>query len=270
MILSKTVDFNIVKYTSLILYFLVIYVNYLANALPIGGLTTGEVSSLLDNLFTPTGFTFSIWGVIYLSLFIFLISSFRTPDNMKTFIRKIIIIFMVNCLFNISWIFAWHYKFFSLSLIIMISLLYTLILISKEIKGSYKYFKSSYLYNITSFSFNIYFGWITVATVANFTGLLVSFEWGGLGISEELWTSFIILVATIIAMITFIRNKAIWYLFPVIWAFYGIYFKHISGILNTIYPTILITLQIGMLIFSILIIRFYYLKMIKSTDELLQ
>ena len=258
MILSKTVDFNIVKYTSLILYFLVIYVNYLANALPIGGLTTGEVSDLLDNLFTPTGFTFSIWGVIYLSLFIFLISSFRTPDNMKTFIRKIIIIFMVNCLFNISWIFAWHYKIFPLSLIIMICLLYTLILISKEIKGSYKDFKFSYIYNITSFSFNIYFGWITVATVANFTGLLVYFEWDGLGISEELWTSFIILVATIIAMITFIRNKAIWYLFPVIWAFYGIYFKHTNGILEDIYPIIINTLILGIVILILLIVRNSY------------
>ena len=258
MILSKTVDFNIVKYTSLILYFLVIYVNYLANALPIGGLTTGEVSDLLDNLFTPTGFTFSIWGVIYLSLFIFLISSFRTPDNMKPFIRKIFIIFIVNCLLNISWIFAWHYKFFPLSLIIMICLLYTLILISKEIKGSYKDLKSSYIYNITSFSFNIYFGWITVATVANFTGLLVSFEWGGLGISEELWTSFIILVATIIAMITFIKNKAIWYLFPVIWAFYGIYFKHTNGILEDIYPIIINTLILGIFILILLIVRNTY------------
>ena len=63
-----------VKYLSLILFSLVIYTNYLANALPIGGVTTGEVSDLLDNLFTPTGFTFSIWGIIYLSLFIFLIS----------------------------------------------------------------------------------------------------------------------------------------------------------------------------------------------------
>ena len=255
MILSKTVDFNIVKYTSLILYFLVIYVNYLANALPIGGLTTGEVSDLLDNLFTPTGFTFSIWGVIYLSLFIFLISSLRTPDNMKPFIRKIIIIFIINCLLNISWIFAWHYKFFPLSLIIMLCLLFTLILISKEIKGSYKYYKSSYLYKITSFSFNIYFGWITVATVANFTGLLVFFKWGGLGISEEFWTSFIILVATIIASFTFLKNKAIWYLFPLIWAFYGIYFKHTNGILENIYPIIINTLILGIVILIFLVIK---------------
>ena len=92
----------------------------------------------------------------------------------------------------------------------MLGLLYTLILISKVIKTYYIDLNSSYLYNITSFSFNIYFGWITVATVANFTGLLVSFEWGGFGISQEIWTSFIILVATGIASYTFIKNKTIW------------------------------------------------------------
>jgi len=88
---------NLFVYFSLILYSLVIYTNYLANALPIGGVTTGEVSDLLDNLFTPTGFTFSIWGVIYLGLFVFLISLFRTPQNIKFFIGKILVLFNINC-----------------------------------------------------------------------------------------------------------------------------------------------------------------------------
>ena len=116
------------KYISLILYSLMVYTNYLANALPIGGVTTGEVSDLLDNLFTPTGFTFSIWGIIYLSLFIFLISLFRISEEQKPFISKVLFLFNINSLLNISWIFAWHYMLFPLSLIIMLGLLYTLIL----------------------------------------------------------------------------------------------------------------------------------------------
>ena len=96
------------KFFSLILFSLVIYINYLANALPIGGVTTGEVSDLLDNLFTPTGFTFSIWGIIYLSLFVFLISLFWISEDKKPFISKVLVLFNINCLLNISWIFAWH------------------------------------------------------------------------------------------------------------------------------------------------------------------
>ena len=245
------------KYISFFLFFLVIYINYSANSLPIGGVTTGEVSDLLDNLFTPTGFTFSIWGVIYLSLFIFLISLFWLSESLKPFISKVLVLFNINCLLNISWIFAWHYMLFPLSLIIMLGLLYTLILISRLIKTNYKDIKSTYLYNITSFSFNVYFGWITVATVANFTGLLVSQEWGGLGISHELWTSFIIVIASVIASITFLKNRAIWYLLPIIWAFYGIYFKH-TETLEASYPIIINTLLFGMGILSLLLFTNIY------------
>jgi hypothetical protein len=48
-----------------ITFALVLTVNALANILPINGLTTGEVSDSYINLFTPAGFTFSIWGLIY-------------------------------------------------------------------------------------------------------------------------------------------------------------------------------------------------------------
>ncbi len=253
-----------VKYLSLILFSLVIYTNYLANALPIGGVTTGEVSDLLDNLFTPTGFTFSIWGIIYLSLFIFLISLIKINEEQKPFLSKVLFLFNINCLLNITWIFAWHFKIFPLSLIIMLGLLYTLILISRLIKTSHKKLKSSYLYNISSFSFNIYFGWITVATVANFTGLLVSLEWGGFGVSHELWTSFIIVVAAIIASITFIKNRAIWYLLPITWAFYGIYYRH-TVYLDSEYPLVISTLLLGISILIILVISsIFFKKKIKS------
>ena len=248
-----------VEYLSLVLFSLVIYTNYLANTLPIGGVTTGEVSDLLDNLFTPAGFTFSIWGIIYLSLFIFLISLIIVNESKKLFISKVLVLFNINCILNISWLFAWHYLIFPLSLIIMLCLLYSLILISKVIKTYHKELNSTYLYNITSFSFNLYFGWITVATVANFTGLLVSLEWDGFGISHELWTSFIIVVASTIASITFIKNNAIWYLLPIIWAFSGIYYRHTVNLDNE-YPLVINTLLLGITILIILIIYSIFSK----------
>jgi hypothetical protein len=55
----------------------VLVTNALANALPIAGRTTGEVSDMYPNLFTPAGITFSIWGVLYLGLLIFVVLQFR-------------------------------------------------------------------------------------------------------------------------------------------------------------------------------------------------
>lgn len=51
----------------------VLAVNALANLLPIGGKTTGEISEQYANLFTPAGYTFAIWGLIYLLLGIFVV-----------------------------------------------------------------------------------------------------------------------------------------------------------------------------------------------------
>ena len=85
----------------------VIAVNGAANALPINGLTTGAVSDLYPNLFTPDGFAFSIWGLIYLGLLAFLIRILSTSD--KTLVGKLFPWFAINCLANMAWIFAWHH-----------------------------------------------------------------------------------------------------------------------------------------------------------------
>jgi hypothetical protein len=50
-----------------------VIVNYLAVALSLNNKTTGELSDQHPNLFVPPGFTFSIWGVIYLLLAIFFV-----------------------------------------------------------------------------------------------------------------------------------------------------------------------------------------------------
>jgi hypothetical protein len=46
--------------------------NALVNILPLNGITTGEVSNAYPNLFTPANYVFSIWGVIYTLLFVFM------------------------------------------------------------------------------------------------------------------------------------------------------------------------------------------------------
>ena len=48
-----------------------IVVNGLANALPLNGQTTGEISDRFQVYFVPAGYVFSIWGLIYLGLLTF-------------------------------------------------------------------------------------------------------------------------------------------------------------------------------------------------------
>src|SRR4030065_2616599 len=101
-----------------------VVVNALANILPINDITTGELSDLYPNLFVPAGLTFSIWGLIYLLLAIFvvyhLVSVSRKASEAPAFSQKIGILFFISCLANIGWIFAWHYEMLPFSLFFML------------------------------------------------------------------------------------------------------------------------------------------------------
>ena len=51
----------------------VLVINYLAVSIPLGGMTTGALSDLYPNLFTPAALTFSIRGLIYLAILGFVV-----------------------------------------------------------------------------------------------------------------------------------------------------------------------------------------------------
>ena len=68
---------------------LTIVVNGLANGLPLNGQTTGEVSDGLKNYFTPAGYVFSIWGLIYLGLIAFAIYQVLPAQRDNPLLKRI-------------------------------------------------------------------------------------------------------------------------------------------------------------------------------------
>jgi hypothetical protein len=209
----------------LIAYLGMIFVNYLANALPINGIDTGQISDNYPNLFAPIGFTFSIWGLIYLLLGIYSFYQFFKPQINEKLLNKINLYFILTSLINILWIFAWHYDFIGLSVLLMLVLLISLIGIADSFKGQSLSIKEKIIIKLP---FSIYFGWITIATIANITILLVSLNWNSFGLSDVFWTIIVLLVGAIIGLLGTIKDKNIAYGLVFIWAYLGIYFKHIS------------------------------------------
>ncbi|HNX79137.1 MAG TPA: hypothetical protein PKJ24_04610 [Prolixibacteraceae bacterium] len=65
-----------IKFLNILFFAGMVVMNYLANALPLNGKNTGELSDAFPNLFVPAGITFSIWGVIYLLLLLVCIIQF--------------------------------------------------------------------------------------------------------------------------------------------------------------------------------------------------
>ena len=232
-----------------------IVVNGLANALPLNNRTTGELSDLYPNLFVPAGLTFSIWGVIYVLLAIFVIYSLIIAikrDPLKsTFIANIGVLFFVSCLANIGWIFAWHYEMLPLSLVLMLALLGSLVAIylRLHIGKSDSTLSERYLVHLP---FSVYLGWITIATIANVTAVLVDINWNTFGLGEQFWAVAVIIVGIAIALSVLFTRKDIFYCLVVDWALLGILLKRLAD--TTPVKSVIIISIIGMALVSVGII----------------
>ncbi len=209
-------------------FVLVITLNSLAVLLPLNGKSTGQLSDQYPNLFTPAGLTFSIWSVIYLFLLGFIVFQFtvlyKTAHAAQKKILNISSPFLVNCLANAGWIVAWHYEQVLLSVIIMLVILSSLAIIHERLKLALPV-KPLAQKCWLDLPFSLYFGWISIATIANVTALLVDLGWNGAGISAPLWTVIMICIGTLLNIYMIIGKKNIAFGLVGIWAFYGILLK---------------------------------------------
>lgn len=222
------------KIMALVSYLAMIAVNFLANALPIAGKNTGEISDSYPNLFTPAGFTFAIWGVIYLLLASFVIFYLSKKEDERGLFEKVSKFFIISSLANIAWIFCWHYGLMILSVILMLVILVSLIKIADIINKEKLNTKEQIFLRLP---FSVYFGWITVATIANVVASLVKFSWSGWGLTPITWLIIILIVGAIIGIIRSIKDRNVPYILVFIWAYFGILSKHTSeSAFNSQYP----------------------------------
>lgn len=233
-------------------FLIMIVVNILANVIPFNGVTTGEVSDSYPNLFTPAGLTFSIWGVIYLLLAAYTIYQFdffKSRVLNKNIIEKIGIYFTITSIANSIWIFLWHYRAISLSVIMIVLMLIFLIIINMKLKKEELIFREKLFIKLP---FSIYFGWITIATIANITTYLVSIGWNRFGISDWIWTIMVLIIGLLIGGLTMIKNQDFWYGLVIVWAYIGILIRHTSPSgFSGQYPLIIIVLIISIIVLFI-------------------
>lgn len=112
-----------------------------------------------------------------------------------------------------------------------------------------------------SIPFNVYLGWITVATIANVTVFLVSVGWKGFGISDFIWTSVVLVVGAMIGILRINKSKNISYGLVFVWAYFWILFKHLSPSgFNGNYPSIIVTVSICIFLFVFALLRIVYRK----------
>lgn len=210
----------------------VLVMNYLANALPIAGRRTGEMSDLFPNLFTPVGFTFSIWGVIYLLLLGFAIYQIRffgkpAPD----FLQKTGWLFGFSCLANVGWLLAFHHLQIGLSMLIMLVLLGSLmaIYLRLDIGKAAALPAERWLVHLP---FSVYLGWISVATIANAAILLTHLGWDGEPGGQPFWTLLTLAAAVGLGLAAIFKRRDFAYSLVMVWALFGIYSKRIANTID--------------------------------------
>ncbi len=204
--------------------------------------------------FTPAASTFSIWGVIYLLLLLytlFHVGVIRAKDKHYALLNQVGFWFILTCLLNSAWIFAWHFKVIWLSLLLMVLLLLCLL----KIALVFQVFELTHLEKlVVRLPFSVYFGWISVATIANATVFLISIHWGRFGLSPVVWTVIVLVIGAVIGILTTLRFKDFGYLLVFIWAYLGILIRHYSKFngFGGLYPSIMITGGIAILAFLLL------------------
>jgi len=259
---------------TIIAYLIMIVVNALANILPINGVGTGEVSDKYVNLFAPAGYVFLIWVVIYILLGMYCFYQFnlfsRRSDMSDRVILRVNQYFLLSSLLNSAWIFAWHFEKIGISLILMLGIFY--LLLQARITITQRSTPTHDEKISVKLPFSVYFGWITIATIANITTFLVSRSWDRFGIREDIITSIILVIGALIGIIATLKWLDIPFGLVFLWAYCGILFKHIStkGFAGS-YPMIIISLIVILSVISITLVYVLYrtIKTQKSRKDLL-
>ena len=206
---------------NIVTFIATVIINVLASSLALNGRTTAEVSDAYFSLVTPSGYVFSIWGIIYILLLGFVIYQALPSQREQHFLKQINVLFILSGIFNVIWLFLWHYDQIALSVVLMFALLASLIAIYLRLgigKNRVTFQKDVFVH----LPFSVYLGWITVASIANVSSALVSISWNGFGLTEETWAVLVIVVALLITLAIIAIRKDIAYSLVLVWALIGI------------------------------------------------
>lgn len=212
------------RWINLLAYLLILSINYLANSLPLGGQTTGEVARQYDNLLLPSGYVFSIWGVIYIGLGVFVFWQLGRGEAQQRLRQAVSWFFPVSALFNAGWLWAWHTSGPALSIKLMllyfISVFLIYIRLQHRCEGSLK------CTLIVKLPFSILLAWLSFALIANLTAFLVSIGYTGGAWGEKAWAGLILALSFLLALAFLWRKKDAAAALTFVWAWSGLIVRH--------------------------------------------
>lgn len=212
---------------NLLVIIAVIFWNYLANTGFVGGNTVGELSDKYDNLFTPAGYAFSIWCIIFLALLahgIFQVQRAFFSEKDSSFIEKIGPWLLITNIGNATWLWFWLQESTLLTIFIMLTMLVSLLTIIIKLDMQ-RWEAPKDIVRWVWIPISLYSGWITVATIANISAYLAKIGWQAM-FSETVWTIIMVVVATIVNALVLQQRKMPVFAGVGVWAITAIAVRH--------------------------------------------
>jgi hypothetical protein len=175
------------------------------NALTVSAsVDTGTIAESFagSNYFFPAGYVFAtIWPVIYLGLIGLAIYQVLPAQADNDRFRQAMPVLAVNMIFNASWVFAFNYELLNFwpSLLIIAVMLVTAAMVYVRLNVGQAP-DASRTEKILWIPLAMYFAWLTVATVANITIILIELGWQGFGIAYPTWGVIMIGVGVLLSI----------------------------------------------------------------------
>jgi hypothetical protein len=248
------------KYVNIVAFILTVIINSIAGSTTlIGGQDTAVISDKNPTLITPAGYVFSIWGIIYFLLGVFVIYQALPRERNSTYHKKIGWLFVLSSLINIAWIFVWQYESLILSVVLIFALLLSLIAIYLRLDiGRSKVKVGERL--AVHLPFSVYLGWITIASIADVAVTLTAYNWDGFGISPETWAILVVAVALVITLLMLGIRKDIAYALVIIWALVGIGVNHSSN------PNVVLLTEVSSIIVAVAVLTVVIVTLVKENN----
>jgi translocator protein len=203
-----------------------LFMNFLANWLPINGVNTGQVADSYPNLFTPPGYIFIIWGVIYMLAIVFAVYQVRQSQRSEPYLGSIGWLYLVSALINAVWILVFHYSYgtptlYLASTVLLLLLLADLLLIYRKLDiGGADAPRGVKL--CVHAPMSIYVGWISVASIAGLASALnIIFPGISVATQATVTAAMLVVALTLACIMLWLRRDAVFAL-VVIWAVSGI------------------------------------------------
>jgi len=187
--------------------------NYASQRLPIGVGTIESISAKYASLFTPAGYAFAIWGLIYLSTLVYVIHQLL-PSQRNNYAHDLLVkpVIALNVL-AAAWVVVFRFELIGPSVaVIALTLVISLLMFVRATGAVARHELSKWVMVPAS----LWFGWLSVATLANVSLWAVAMDWTDA--IQQPWTLAMIAIATLLGLGVGYRYRNWIYPLVVAWA----------------------------------------------------